>query len=106
MQPPQEPHARTSTETIEALRAKMQDLVRRMDAARTSRNILYGVTAVAVALSVATGLAAGYFAGHRASQMRGVGRMESGSISVELIQQTVATGTIEFSKRFARKPLV
>jgi len=77
-----------------------------MDAARTSRNILYGVMAVAVVLSVVMGMAAGYFAGHRASQMRGVARMESGSIPVELIQQTVATGSIEFSKPFARRPLV
>jgi hypothetical protein len=102
----QAPPSVGSTETIDALHARVQDLAHRVDAARTSRNILYVVTAFAVALSAAMGLAAGYFAGHRASAVRGIARMESGSIPVELIQQTVATGSIEFSKPFGRRPLV
>ena len=32
--------------------------------------------------------------------------MESGLIPVELVQQTVATGSVEFTRPFPRKPLV
>jgi len=34
------------------------------------------------------------------------GRVESGAVSVELVQQTVATGTVQFSTPFRRRPLV
>jgi hypothetical protein len=60
----------------------------------------------AVISSVLMGLGAGYFAGLHAGKLHGVPRMESGSVAVELIQQTVATGSVEFSKPFARRPLV
>ena|SRR5688500_13920099 len=106
MQLPPTPPLVGSSETIEALHAQVQDLARRVDAARTSRNIVCVVTTFAVALAVVMGLAAGYFAGHRASAMPGIARMESGSIPVELVQQTVTTGSIEFAKPFARRPLV
>ena len=89
-----------------ALRAQVQDLARRADAAAGSRHIGYLVMALAVVLSVSMGLVAGYFAGLRAGKIHGGARMESGSVPVELIQQTVATGSVEFSKPFARRPLV
>lgn len=96
----------TSPDPVKALRADVQELAQRVDAATASRHVLFAVVGFAVVLSMTLGLAAGYFAGLRASKVNGLTRIESGVVPVELVQQTVATGSVAFSKPFSRPPLV
>jgi len=39
-------------------------------------------------------------------KLPGISRIETGTVPIELNRQTLATGVVEFSKPFARKPLV
>lgn len=68
--------------------------------------------AASVLLAIALGLGAGYMAGRRTSASSrggpssGLGRVETGVVPVELRGQLIATGDVQFSKPFARRPMV
>lgn len=102
-------HAMESPDSLDGALDALRAEVRRL-AAR--QQMLYGVCAVSVLLAVALGLGAGYMAGLRAGDSSrsgpssGFGRVETGMVPVELRGQLIATGEVQFSKPFARRPMV
>lgn len=77
-----------------------------MNNQKTSWNILSIVTACAAILALVVALAAGGVAIYLGGRKHGFARYETGRVPVELIQQTLATGTVEFSRPFGRRPFV
>ena len=65
--------------------------------------MLMGVAVVLVLLLGGLGATVHHWSRSRPGD---VGRVESGIIPVELVQQTVATGAVQFSTPFRRRPLV
>ena len=65
--------------------------------------MLMGVAVVLVLLLGGLGATVHHWSRSRSGD---VGRVESGIIPVELVQQTVATGAVQFSTPFRRRPLV
>jgi|GEM_PF-5477758 hypothetical protein len=90
---------------LDVLRAE----VRRLAA---GQRMLYAACAVSVLLAVTLGFGAGHMAGLRArgsssgGPSGGLGRVETGMVPVELRGQLIATGEVQFSKAFARRPMV
>ncbi len=65
--------------------------------------MLFGVAVVLMLLL--GGLGAALQQSYR-SRIGDIGRVESGVVQVELVQQTVATGVVQFSTPFRQRPLV
>lgn len=90
-------------EQCEILQGEVQLLALQVAALRRIQWLLIGVAVVLVLLLGGLGATVHRWSSARPEDM---GKVESGVIPIELVQQTVATGSVQFSTPFRRRPLV
>jgi hypothetical protein len=97
----------TANSEVEKLRARVDELANQVSHLKALRNVSYTIMALGILLAAAVGwVAARLQHGLEQSAATGLGRVEMGTVPVELNRQLAVTGVVEFSKPFARKPLV